>query len=244
MKITLFTTTVLLTATISLPGAVVINEYWADDASTDTAEYVELFGTPGMSLSGLSFIIVDGDTSGNTGSTNYRRVTQQIDFSAEVIPADGFFVLGAGTTPNVDIARPLNWLQNGSQTYALVNTADIAFDAADTDELTQASIDAITANLTDAIGTVDGGAGDHTYFGAPVIGPNGAGFNWDTASRFPNGVDTDSAGDWATQDNFPNNTELGDASDALSTPGTKNVPEPSVALLGGLAILFGLRRRR
>ncbi len=219
-----------------------INEYWFDDASTDDAEYIELFGPPGMSLSGLSLIVVDGDTSGNTGSLNYRRVTVQVDFSNETVPGDGFFLLGGGTTPNVDLALPGS-LQNGSQTIALVNTADIVYDASDTDELTQGSVDTITLNLTDAIATVDSGVGDHVYFGTPVLGPNPAGFAWDMAARFPNGADTDSAGDWLLQDNFALNIELGDANDALSSPGALNVPEPSTTLLPALGVLFLLRRR-
>lgn len=225
-----------------VPAALVINEYWFDDASGDDAEYIELFGPPGMALSGLSLIVVDGDTGGNTGSSNYRRVTVQVDFSNETIPGDGFFLLGIGTTPNVDLELPGS-LQNGSQTIALVNTADIVYDAGDADELTQGSVDTITLNLTDAIATVDSGAGDHVYFGTPVLGPNPAGFAWDMAARFPNGTDTDSAGDWLPQDNFALNIELGDANDALSSPGALNVPEPSTTLLSALGILFLLRRR-
>ena len=207
---------------------VVINEVWADDVGADDAEYVELFGPAGASLAGLSLIVVDGDTSGNTStSTNYRRVTQQIDFSSETIPSDGFFVIGAGTTPNVDLSVPINWLQNGSQTYALVPTAYIAFDATDTDELTQDSVDAITANLLDAVAVVDGGPGDASYFGAPELFGN-----IDLVARNGDGVDTDTIDDWNTQAN--SGLELGDAGDAFSSPGSANIvvaPSPAVELV-------------
>lgn len=211
----------------------VINEFFADDDGGDDAEFVELFGSPGESLSGLSFIVVDGDTSGNTTSSNFNRVTVQIDFTTESIPADGFFVLGGGTTPNVDFSFGVNTLQNGSQTYALVRTADIAFDAEDDDELTEASVNAITANLIDAVGSLDNGEGDLVYFGAPDIS-DGTGFAIDSAQRIPNGVDTDSAADWLTESTFPEK----ELADTAATPGTVNaaaIPEPSSILMALMA---------
>ena len=102
----------------------------------------------------------------------------------------------------------------------------------------------MTASLSDAVATVDSTAGDHTYFGTPVIGPNGSGYAWDTASRFPNGVDTDSAGDWATQDNYALYIEYGDGNDALGTAGGSNVPEPATLALLLAGGLFASRRRR
>ena len=111
--------------------------------------------------------------------------------------------------------------------------------------LTAASAASLNSSVIDAIGTVDGDGGDHVYFGAPTIGPNPAGFNWDTASRVPNGTDTDSAADWMTQDNFELSIELGDVNDALSTPGTENVPEPTsiLSFVCGLVLVLVRRRR-
>ncbi len=82
---------VLAMMTGTAQGAVVINEFLADDAGGDTEEFVELFGTPGESLNAISLIVVDGDTDGSTTATQYRRVTVQFDFTSEVIPSDGFF---------------------------------------------------------------------------------------------------------------------------------------------------------
>ena len=223
-------------------SAAVINEYWADDAFGDDVEFAELFGASGESLSGLSFLIVDGDTGGDTTSGNFLEVNLQVDFTSETIPSDGYLVIGNDAAPNVDIVVT-GGFENGSQTYALVQTADIEYDAVNTENLTEASNTNITANLIDALGTVDGGAGDHVYFGAPGIGPNPAGFAWDTASRFPNGMDTDSASDWATQDNFGLDIEQGDVNDLLSTPGVENVPEPSSVSLLCLLGLLMVRRR-
>ncbi len=129
-----------------------------------------------------------------------------------------------GSLSGADLSFSTNTLQNGSQTYALVNTSDIAFEASDADELTQASVDAITAALIDGIASLDGDSGDVVYFGATDIS-DGTGFAIDTAQRIPNGVDTDSSGDWITQSTFPD-LEFADTN---ATPGATNsvaIPEP------------------
>ncbi|NOX58360.1 MAG: PEP-CTERM sorting domain-containing protein [Planctomycetes bacterium] len=223
----------------SANAAIVINEIWADDGAGDTNEFIELFGPGGADLTGLSVIIIDNDNGGNTGSSTYRRVNQQWDLSGSM-PGDGYFVLGAG--PDVagvtDFAISVGNLQNGSQTYALVQTSDIAYDAVDTDELTQASIDAIALN-SDIIATWNEDIGDLFDFG-PIISQD---FGVDAASRLPNGVDTDTAGDWTTFNTFDLVIELGDANDFFGTPGGSNVPEPATLVLlamGGVALL---RRR-
>lgn len=220
--------------------AVVINEFWADDNSSDTNEFIELFGSPGESLNGLSLIVVDGDTSGNVLSGNFRRVTVQIDFTSEVLDSNGFFMIGGGPDISVDLSQSVGFLQNGSQTYALVDTLDIAFDPNDTDELTQVAVDAITANLTDAVGTTDGSSGDLVYFGAPDI-TSASSFAADTAQRSPNGFDSDSASDWFEEPFFTGR----EITNSVATPGAVNVPEPSTLALLGLCLTgFTVRRRR
>lgn len=219
---------------------IVINEFWADDDSGDTNEFIELFGPGGADLTGLSVIVIDNDNGGNTASSTYRRVNEQWDLSGSM-PVDGYFVLGGG--PDVagvtDFAINVGDLQNGSQTYALVQTSDIAYEAGDPDELTQASVDAIALNALDIIATWNEDAGDLFDFG-PMISD---GFGVDAASRLPNGVDTDTAGDWGVFSTFDDGVELGAANDFFSSPGASNVPEPASLVLlamGGVALL---RRR-
>lgn len=213
-----------------IPEGLVINEFWADDALGDSAEYIELYcpSCGGANLSGLSVIIVDGDTLGSTSASQYKRVIGRWDLAGYTMPLDGYFVIGGGTTPNVDISFPVGtegFIQNGTQTYAIVRTIDIAYESG-SEKLTDDSVAAITANLIDAIADIDNGAGDHTYFGAPVIGPAPGGFPWDMAARIPNGVDTDSPDDWVGQDHSALNIELFDANDRLSSPGTENTTDP------------------
>lgn len=172
------------TATAATGDPVLINEVLGSTTSTD-AEYVELYGTPGTSLDGLSVIVVEGDVGSPIGN-----IDTQVDLGAEaVVGGNGFFLLASpqavavyGVTPNADI--PNNFVENSSYTIMLVETASITGSS-----ITGAEV------VRDALGVTDGGAGD-TFFGSPVLGPDGsflpAGFG-----RTVDGVDTDSAADWA-----------------------------------------------
>ncbi len=215
----------------TIPEGLVINEYWADDndglAGPDQAEFIELYcpSCGGDSLNGLSVIVVEGDDSTTPNEFRDRRVLGQYDLTGFTMPLDGYFLMAGGnlaevTGQEVDYGFSLGDLQNGAQTYAIVRTLDIAYDEG-TQQLSAASVAAITANLIDGVATVADSPNNNTYFGAPVIGPMGSGFAPDTASRIPNGVDTDTPGDWTTQDNFPA-VLLYDANDLLSTPGYAN----------------------
>lgn len=223
---------------VPTPGDILINEIWVDDPGQDDVEFIELFGTPNANLNGRSLIVIDGDTAGDTTAFQYRRVTVRIDFTAsDALNANGFFLIGTGAgigtvDVNLDAVGGNNntfadELQNGSQTYALVPTADIAYcttngapDAScngDGAQLTAASEAALTANAYDAVATLDTTVGDHRYLvgAAPLVQDEG--FAIDHAHRIPNGTDTNDASDWEAQFGF----ELNDPADP-STPGTSN----------------------
>lgn len=249
----------LFVSTTQASVPIVVNEFWADDDLGDTNEFIELFGPGGTDLTGLSVIIIDNDNGGNLGSSTYRRVNELWVLDGFSIPADGFFVLGAG--PDVagvtDFPIAVGNLENGSQTYALVDTADLAFcvsgagclsgaldangEHIDTDELSPGSIAAIAAGAHDLVATWNEDVFD--LFDFPIQAQFD--FGVDTASRFPNGVDTNrTQADWVIQDNFSLAAELGGPTDALSTPGRSNIPEPATALLLSLGSFAILRRRR
>lgn len=236
-------------------GAIVINEIWADDPGVDNAEFIELFGAPSASLAGLSLIIVDGDTFGETGTTgsgtNLREVNRQINFSGgDALAADGFLSIGFSTdvVANTVFDRDLDAefgdndfaadeIENGSQTYALVATNLIAFCSTgvadvpevgcfgNANELTPSSVADITTAAIDTVATLDGDLGDRFYFGGPVVTDGGNAFDY--AQRIPNGTDTNSANDWETVfgEEF---AEPRNPSDP-STPGDTNASQTLIA---------------
>jgi predicted extracellular nuclease len=168
--------------------SVVINEVLGSTIGADV-EYVELFGTPGASLDGLSLIIVEGDAGSPIGTIDRR-----IDFTADDVFGDnGFFLAGNtlvtstyGVTPDLEFAA--NFIENSSYTIALVETASLSGGTVAGSEV-----------AVDAIGVTDGGTGDTFFFDAPVFGPDGP-FLPAGLRRIEDGVDTDTAGDFALAD--------------------------------------------
>ncbi|ANT62694.1 hypothetical protein AYJ57_20175 [Salipiger sp. CCB-MM3] len=167
----------------------VINEVLASHAGTDTSEFVELWGTPGLLLEGYSLIVVEGD-EGGAGSIDLR-----IDFGADDRVGDnGFFLIGNsaglesvyGVSP--DFALADNSLENSSLTVMIVETASLSSTA-----LTG------TETVIDSVGLSDGGANDQFFGEGPVIGPDGSFFPAGVR-RVTDGVDTDAAADWALAD--------------------------------------------
>ncbi len=187
---------------------VLINEVLASTTSTD-AEYVELYGTPGTSLEGLSFIVVESDDQSSHGT-----IDTQIDLGpTDVLGDNGFFLLANemtettyGVTANRSISN--NSLENSSSTYALVQTSSISGTAVTGSEV-----------VVDAVGSTDGEAPTFFFFGAPVIGPDGSFFPAGVG-RIVDGVDTDTTADWSIL-SFGNNP-------AVNTPtaGTGEAPPP------------------
>jgi predicted extracellular nuclease len=166
---------------------VLINEVLASHTGTDDTEYIELFGTPGQSLAGLSLIVVEGD------AFDPGRVDRRFDFRPfHAIGPNGFFLVGNcaglganyGTTPDTSIFT--NYLENSSLTVALVETASAPSVG---DQVSGSEV------VRDSVALDDGDAGDTFYFGAPVIGPDGPFFPAG-ARRVADGIDTDVAADW------------------------------------------------
>lgn len=169
----------------------VINQVLGSTTSTDV-EYIELYGTPGASLDGLSLIVVESDAT--DGSVVNGTIDFQYDFaSTDMLGNNGFLLLGNdlvattyGVTPNIEIVR--NAIENSSYTLALVETASISGDSVSGTEV-----------VLDSVGVSDGGAGDSFAFSAPVVGPDGS-FLPAGVARLSTGVDRDSASDWGLLD--------------------------------------------
>lgn len=185
---------------------VLLNEVYASHSGTDDTEFIELYGTPGANLDGLSVLVVESDAFGP------GTIDKRFDFGAsDTLGTNGFYLIGNptglgtnyGVAPNLSI--PNNTLENSSMTIALVETSSISGST-----VTGAEV------VNDAVALNDGDTGDTFYFGAPVIGPDGPFFPAG-ARRVSDGVDTDTAADWVISD-----FGLGSA----NTPTAGAFPEP------------------
>ena len=172
--------------------ALVINEVLGSTTSTDS-EYIELFGTPGESLAGLSLIVVESDDQASNGTIDAR-----FDLADDaVIGENGFYLVAndlAELTYGVDADDniPDNFIENSSYTIALVETDSITGTTVTGSEI-----------VVDTVGVSDGGETDSFFFDAPVLGPNGSFFPAGVG-RVADGVDTDTEADWDFLDFFNN----------------------------------------
>ncbi|CTQ49475.1 ExeM/NucH family extracellular endonuclease [Jannaschia donghaensis] len=111
---------------------ITINEIDADNPSTDSAEFIELYdgGAGGTSLDGLTIVLFNGSN---------ESVYDTISLDGQVTNEDGFFVIGSADVPNVDLAAfTTNGLQNGADAVALYDGA--VPDAPTTDGLVDAIV--------------------------------------------------------------------------------------------------------
>jgi hypothetical protein len=137
-------------------------------------EAVEITGTPGMSLDGYVFAVVDGDGTSSGNVTVVVSLTgQSIGSSGVLLIRDAATTLlpapAAGTNVMVFDFNPD--MQNGSQTYVL-GTGTFAASGADLDAGNDGAIDAPIPGFTvvDVVAYTDGGASDSQYaddFGTP-----------------------------------------------------------------------------
>ncbi|WP_417872437.1 T9SS type A sorting domain-containing protein [Xanthomarina gelatinilytica] len=144
MKKIYFLLLTFLISTISF-GQVVINEIDADTPGTDTAEFIELKGTPGASLNGLVVVLFNG-----SNDTSYAAY----DLDGKTLDANGFFILA--NTPlisgqDIDLGAS-NSLQNGADAVA-VFTADETDFPNGTAPTTTNLVDAIVYGTSDADAT-------------------------------------------------------------------------------------------
>lgn len=194
-----------------LRAQALLNEILANTAGTDV-EYIELIGVPGASVAGLSVVVVEGENNSNRGRFTFRH-----DFTGtDALGSNGFLLIGNarvaasyGVMPDVVVGD--NVLQNGSETFALVQTASLTGSGVTGGEvvLDAVAIAGPASSLPDSL----------FYFGAPVMGPDGTFFPAG-ARRVVDGVDTDTASDWVIAD-----FDLGPAN--TPTAGESSLPPPS-----------------
>jgi hypothetical protein len=181
-------------------GQVVINEVDADQPGVDAAEFVELYGTPEMSLSGYSLVLFNGN-----GDTTYKA----FDLDGYQLDVDGFFVLGSVLNADYVVSSgTTGFLQNGADAVGLYLADSIDFPIGTL---------ATNLNLVDALvyGTSD--PDDAELIGILVPGQaqvnEGIGNNTNSSSRVPDG------GSALTQNLFVAQTPTPGFSNVLSTNG-------------------------
>ncbi|MDA0245005.1 MAG: ExeM/NucH family extracellular endonuclease [Chloroflexi bacterium] len=107
-----------VTAASPQGGSVVINEVEADSPGTDTAEFLELYFTNGISTSLDGYVLVFYNGSNDLSYLAF-------DLDGQSTDADGYFVLcgNAANTPNcdLDVLPNTDLIQNGQDAIALYN---------------------------------------------------------------------------------------------------------------------------
>lgn len=98
---------------ISISQTIVINEINADSpTSTETAEFIELYGPANASLNGYTLAFCQG-----TDQTYYYK----INLNNQSLDANGFFVIGSAGVQGVNIILPASTIENGYDAVALYN---------------------------------------------------------------------------------------------------------------------------
>jgi predicted extracellular nuclease len=164
----------------SNPGTnILINEIDADQASTDSAEFIELYdgGTGNTSLDNRVVVLYNGSND---------TVYDAIDLDGQSTDANGYFVIGSDNVPNVDLVEfTTNGLQNGADAVALYTGSASDFPDG-TPVTTDNLIDAIVYDTNDAD---DAGLLPLLNSGEPQVdeasGANGS--TGDSLQRIPNG---------------------------------------------------------
>lgn len=214
----------------------VINEFLRDQSGTDDDEFIEVLGTPGQDLSGMTLLEVELDLSSNVG---------QIDRATTLGTADalGFFRQNFS-----------NDIENGNVGFFLVS----GFSGSTGDDL-DTNNDGVIDNtpwttLLDSVAVSDSdNDGDGLAQTVLFHGFGDSIFEIAGASRRLDGIDTGSPADWARND-FSGEGVIDGVSgttgsnEAFNTPGISNrtnIPAPatgdlpSVTLPSGLEVLTG-----
>ena len=113
----------LLLLSAASARAVTINEIRVDDQSgeavqDDRSEYFELYGLPGESLNGLTYVVIGDDNNNASG-----RIEEVVPLGGRQIPADRAFLVAPSNfslSGSRDFTRGLNFEDSDSVTHLLV----------------------------------------------------------------------------------------------------------------------------
>ncbi|MFO0874718.1 MAG: hypothetical protein U0575_12210 [Phycisphaerales bacterium] len=174
----------------TVPTLPKLSEARLDQIGRDTDEYVEISGPPGLSLDGLTFIVL-GDEVQTGVPDSQGRIQVAVDLSGHNIGPNGVFLIGRSTlslaTP--DLEYLLNLKEIGNTTYALV-AGFFGYVGQECDYLDDGVLDIEPwAIVLDSVAMRRGPGAAGIYFGSPVLGPDSSknqtyGVDWVLADRW------------------------------------------------------------
>jgi hypothetical protein len=172
-------------------GLLNFNEIYASHTGVDDQEFIELIGAPGLALDSFMVLILEGDAGPIRGTLD-----RAVDLTGQVMPADGYFVIGDTLVPNVDLViggpgacslpPTCDSIENGTETFLLVQVANPAAVAAlvgtdldpEDDGVSNIRCTPDILNVLEVVAMTDAGVGDKVYNGAltNTLGPDGTFF--------------------------------------------------------------------
>lgn len=156
----------------------VISEIRTGQPGPDLDEYVEIRGTPGASLNGLTYLVIGDDDLAFPPAQN-GTIELAIHLDGLVIPASGYFVMAKSTftlgTPTV--VAPLNFEDNDNTTHMLVSgfSGSVGTDV-DTDDngvIDFAPWTGIVSDVALVLGPSPDGISTDFYYSSNTVGPDG-----------------------------------------------------------------------
>ena len=159
-------------------GGVVINEIRIDQPSTDTDEYFEIAGQPGVILDGLTLVVI-GDGAAALGSGVVEAV---VPLDGVLIPADGVALVAEASfslSATPDAVTSLDFENGDNVTFLLVD-GFTGTNGQDLDTDDDGTLDATPwAQEIDRIALVEhdnppSGSGNEFHYGPPQVGPDGS----------------------------------------------------------------------
>ncbi len=161
------------------PAGFVISELRTGQPGPDNSEYIEIRGTPGASLKGLSYIVIGDAASGRPPAQN-GIIEAVVDLSGVTIPASGYLVIAESTFALgvANVTANLNFEDNDNVTHLLVTgfTGSVGSDVdADKDGVLDPVLPWSSILSSVALVVVpdpDGFSADFVY-SANVVGPDG-----------------------------------------------------------------------
>ena len=169
-----FTDSSAVTVANGIGVAPELSEIRIDQPGSDIDEYVEIFGTPGTDLTGMTLLVIGEAGSDGAGG----GLDAVVDLSGIMIPASGYLVLSEDTFTlgTADVAMPSNFLNfenSDNVTFLLVDGfTGAAGDDMDVDD--DGILDGTNyTTLLDSIALVESvGSGD-LFYGPNTVGPDG-----------------------------------------------------------------------